>query len=225
MSVSACKILINTQVNGVVTGTLDKLQSFVRAQFMCLSKSHWTPPMQDLVSSLVEPALVVPTNKCWNTTVVHSAHVIAERLRSNSLTTVQDLNLKLACKVASGCLDQHPIVQGILCAAVEQASRQERGITSMKGLKLSDLELSRMSEAGVALSCAASNRRLLQEFGLQFTVPRLPLSNLHGFGLAEPFIALRDPAALANNARLCFQTLSLQTGLGTWGLGFPANSL
>ena len=178
--------------------------------------------MQDLISSLVDPALVVPTDKCWNSTVVHSAHVIADRLRCNSLSTLQDLNLKLACRVASGCLDQHPIVQGILISAVEQERRQQRGVTNMKGLKLSELELSKMSEAGVALSCAASNKRLLQQFGLQFTVPRLPLSNLHAFGLAEPFLALRDPTTLATNARLCAQALSLQSGLGTWGLCFPA---
>ena len=63
---------------------------------------------------------------------------------------------------ASGALSQHPLVQGILVAAIEQSERAKRGVQSVRGHRLSDLELSMMAEAGVTLAMPANNQHLLQ---------------------------------------------------------------
>ena len=106
-----------------------------------------------------------------------------------------------------GALDRHPLVQGILVAAVEQARRAQHNVHNMKGLKLSDLEMTKMSEAGVAISMAGNNMHLMQQFGLAFTVPRLPLSNLHAHNLPEPFLAMTQPGILDTNAALIASAL------------------
>ena len=103
-----------------------------------------------------------------------SVRVLADKMRSGTLSTVSEVNLKLACHVASGALSHHPMVQGILVATIEQARRASRGSSNMRNPRLSDLELSMMSEAGVAMSLAASNLQLIREFGLAMSVPKLP---------------------------------------------------
>ena len=54
------------------------------------------------------------------------SHLLSTRTRlqpNYAANTMQDINHKLACKVASG-LDQHLAVQGILAAAVEENRKQ-----------------------------------------------------------------------------------------------------
>ena len=126
----------------------------------------------------------------------------------HAIPCVQELNLKLACKVASGCLDRHPILHGVLVSSVEKACRTDRGIGTMKGLRLSPLELSKVSEAGIALSLAANNKELLHTFGMNWTAPRLPLDNLHSWGLPEPFLALATAGILSTNSKLIEDVLS-----------------
>jgi hypothetical protein len=185
----------------------EQLQRYVRTQFLSVPKSHWGTVLESWIAYLVLPSVQVhiPT---WDARVVKDyAHVIASKLRSKELATLDEVNLKLACKVAAGALDAHPMVQGILIACVEQGTRASRGIYNMKGLKLSDAEMQCMSEAGVALAMAASNKSLLQTFGLSFAAPKLPLSNLFQFGLPEPFLAVDSPDIIKQNSHFIGSSL------------------
>ena len=68
----------------------------------------------------------------WNPDLATNAQTLAEKLRSNQLSSVSDVNLKLAAHVASGTLNGHPTLQGILVSAVEQAARLSRQVASMR---------------------------------------------------------------------------------------------
>ena len=92
------------------------------------------------------------------------------------------------------------MVQGILVAAIAQAERASRGKSGMRNNKLSDLELSLMAEAGVVIAVAASNQRLVREFGLAFTVPKIPIDNTHAFSLPSPFLAHTARETLLENS-------------------------
>ena len=180
------------------------LQGYVRAQFMSLAPSRWSKPLKDFVAAVVQPCLKIQACS-WNGKVADpacSVRILAQKLHSGALSTVQDVNLKLACHVASGALSQHPLVQGILVAAIEQSRRATRGVHSMKGHRLSDLELSMIAEAGVTLSMAASNLQLAHHFGISFAVPRLPLQNLHAFNLPEAFLSITSKETLLQNTLL-----------------------
>ena len=177
------------------------LQSFVRTQFLSVPKTKWSPAYADLMASLIDPALEIHVPS-WNAQVVRGAKALASKIKSGQLCTVDELNLKMACKIAAGSLNEHPLIQGILVSSLEMARREQHGVRTMKRLRLSELELSLMSEAGCMISLAAGNMHLLRQFGLSFTVPRLPLSNLHGRGLPEPFLAMTNPCVLQTNGRI-----------------------
>ena len=188
------------------------LQNFVRTQFLSLPSSKWSPMLRDFIASVVQPCCKVPAST-WDGRVANansSVRVLAEKMKHGSLATVADLDLKLACHVASGALHNHPVVQGILVAAIEQAQRAKRGVSGFRGHQLSSLELSFMAEAGVSLAMAASNMDLVHQFGLAFTVPRLPLDNLHARNLPEPFIAQSNVEVLEQNLLLISNHLTSQ---------------
>ena len=173
---SAVYSLRQSELDEVFALTSPLLQKFVRSQFMSIPPGNWSKATRDLVSSLVQPCLKVPAST-WDSRVLDptcSVRVLADKMRSGTLSTVSEVNLKLACHVASGALSHHPMVQGILVATIEQARRASRGSSNMRNPRLSDLELSMMSEAGVAMSLAASNLQLIREFGLAMSVPKLP---------------------------------------------------
>ena len=94
-------------------------------------------------------------------------------------------------------------------AALEQAKRSEHGVSSMRGLKLSSLELTKMADAGVSLALAAGNGHLVKTFGLKFAVPRLALSNLHALNLPESFLAVVRPEILKENSKIISLNLSV----------------
>ena len=177
------------------------LQNFVRSQFLSVPSSKWCLRLRDFMSSVVFPCLKVPASS-WNGQVANpagSVRVRAEKLRNGDLSSVAEIDLKLACHVASGALRQHPIVQGILVAAIEQSQRARRGSSGFRGHKLSELELSMMSEAGVSIAMAASNTELIRQFGLAFRVPKLSLHNMHACNLPDAFLAQTELALLQQN--------------------------
>ena len=195
--------------------TTQVLQRFVRTQFLSIPRDKWTVPFQEFCCSTVIPSLEIHVPS-WNAKVVRGAKEMANKIRSRNLSDLSELNLRMACQVASGCLNEHPLVQGILVAALELAHRKRHGATTMKNLQVSDLELSIMSEAGCMISLAANNMHLLRAFGLAFTVPRLPLANLQGVGLPEPFLAISCPTMLQSNARLIESILALPDQKAIW---------
>ena len=189
------------ELDAVIDIDLLNFQKFVRAQFTCIPKSSWGRALSDLVGSIVQPCLSVSVHS-WDAKVACNAQTVASKLKTGSLSSLDDVNLKLACHVASGSLNEHHLVHGVLCAAVEQTLRAQRGTGGMRQLRVSDVEKSLMAEAGITLALAAKNMSVLQQFGLAWTVPRLPLANLHGQNLPDPFVALADPAVLQENSLL-----------------------
>ena len=184
-SSALCKFGHHEQIHAVCEADVSNLQRYVRTQFLCIPKNKWPKPLQFFIETAVMPCLQVPAG-LWNAQIVVNAGTIAEKLKSRQLSSLEDVNLKLACHVASGTLDQHPVIQGILVAAVEQAQRAKRGTSGMKHLCCSEVELELMAEAGTSLALAANNLALVREFGLAFAVPKLPLANLHGQNLPVP---------------------------------------
>ena len=162
------------------------------------------------MSSKIQPCLEITNEQC-SAPVIMQAKDFAARMTSGSLSSLQDMNLKLACHVAAGCLNSHPLVQGVLVAAIEKARREERGITNMKGLKLSSLEMAAMAESGVAMSMAAGNMALVRSFGLSFSIPKLPLANLHGKGLPEAFLSMVQGDILRTNVKIISELLRRKT--------------
>lgn len=195
------KMGFRNEIAGICESNLLDLQRFVRTQFLSIPRSSWTVALKDLIACQVTPCLHVTTSG-WSGPVVAQAREIAEKLSNQKMDTLDSLNLKLGCAVAAGCLDKHPLIQGVLVAAVEKARRLEKNVQSMKGLQVSSLELAKMSDAGITLSLAAGNKRLLDLFHLAWTCPQLPLSNLHARNLPEAFMAFAYGDVLRTNATI-----------------------
>ena len=190
-----------------------RLKRFVNTQWKNLPNSRWSVAWRDFTTTVVDPCVHTPTRDV-SAPVVLQARSFAKCLTAGKLSTMEELNIKLGARVASGALNGHPMVQGILVAVVEMAAREQRGASTMKGLKLSDLEMSSMAEAGLSLSLAAKNPRLMKAFGLQWTVPRLPLSNLHGKSLPEPFLSMAQGNILKTNFEIISELLTCKPDSG-----------
>ena len=93
------------------------------------------------------------------------------------------------------------------------SKRKAHGAKTMRGLKLSELELGLMAEAGISLAVAARNSHLARELGLAWTLPKLPLWNLHQHSLPEAFLSMMNSEVIATNATIISQTLTLNDNL------------
>ena len=102
----------------ILTSDIKSLRDFVRTQFKCIPKAAWNPALTDLVARLVEPCLAVKDG-CWSGQVMLNAKTFAKKMTSSSLSTIEDFNLKVASRVASGALNEHPLLQGILTVVLE----------------------------------------------------------------------------------------------------------
>lgn len=92
-------------------------------------------------------------------------------------------------------LSNHPLIQGLLVMICDKVQRLDRGIQSMKGLRLTDYERSLVSEAGVSLSMAGCNKGLLKEFAMLHQKPRIALDSLSQTGgISESFGELSKTA-------------------------------
>lgn len=185
----------------ILEADVERLQRYARTQFLCLPGSRRSFAWQDFVNTVVHPCLQVNSTVCVGTLMVQ-AQDFAKRLKSGTLSTVQDLNLKLASNIMAGALDQHPLIQGVLVAAIERSRREEHGATTMRGMKLSPIEFSKMSEAGCAMSMAAGNISLMREFGLAWAAPKLALAALHSKNLPDCFLSMVQGNMLNTNARI-----------------------
>ena len=203
--------LLSKELDDMFGLNLVALQSYVRSQFLSVAPSRWSKALGDFIAGQVMPCLKIAAST-WDPRLAApgaSIRSLADKVRRNCLTSVSDVELKLACHVASGALHEHPVVQGILVAAIEQAERAKRGTSGMRGLQLSQLELSMMAEAGVSMAMAASNLHLVQQFGLSFTIPRLALNNMFAKSLPEPFLAQLNLEGLQHNCMLIENQLAV----------------
>ena len=180
---------------------LPALQRFVRSQFLSIKKEKWSRTLRDFIESVVKPALVPAAQAC-DPRLASQAARLAVHLHKGTLHTVEQVELKLAVSVAAGDLRGHPLVQGILCAAIEQAQRAKRGVLSMRNHKLSETELGLMTQAGAMIAAAAGSRHLLKQMGLAFTQSALPLDNLIAHSIPDAFCACKEPEILRENVNL-----------------------
>ena len=89
------------EAEGIITAEVTRLQRFVKTQFCCIPERNRSPQLQDFIAAFVTPCVRVAAAG-WNGDVVLHAQHIATRLRSGDLRSMQDLNLKLGCCVATG---------------------------------------------------------------------------------------------------------------------------
>lgn len=188
-------------LDAICQESIELLQRRVRSGFLCIPVRSQSKNMREFISCVVKPSLEINPHD-WNSQVAMNSRNIAQRLQSRTLSSVEDVELKMACKIANGTLRNNAVLQGLLCSLIEFSERQSRGLSTMRHLNLSDVEMDLISEAGVTLSLAAGNKQLLKMFGLAFKGARTNLSKLHSMGLPDPFMANLSDEVLAQNALL-----------------------
>ena len=182
--------------------SLGELQRYVREAFMCIPERARSPALKFLVGSTIFPATQVHASHSLSKDDKGRAEILARQLTQGKLGNVSDVDIKLACYVGAGALQNHPIVHGILVTMVERFRREQRNVHNFKKLQLSEAEKLIVSEAGVALSAASCNKTLLKEFGMLHAVPRVRLFDLLDQGLPDAFCAISSQEVLKQNGFL-----------------------
>ena len=107
-----------------------ELQRQVRTMYGHVGSERLAEPMEDLIAMLVAPHLA-PVHTSTSP-ALESVRTVASSLCKRQLAEVGDLSLKLVAKAQSGALQQRPLVQGLLLAALERAERDLRDVPSMR---------------------------------------------------------------------------------------------
>lgn len=197
------------EFEGILIFTTPELQRWVRASFKCMPPSKLNPNLAYFIASVVDPCVIVSPHGAVNDKAGR-AETLARYLTQGKLSEVQDVDIRLACCVASGMLEAHPLMHGMLVAVCEKIRRENRGVFSMKGLKLSEEEQTLIADAGVSLSVATANKSLLKMFGMAHTKVKNDLCSLSQSGIPDPFLAVCDVSVLKQNgcaAESCFPML------------------
>ena len=179
--------------------TILELQKYVRCAFLSIPMSRQSMAMRSLIATVVQPSLQVNVHGC-SLPNMSQAEVLARHLTEGSLSSVSEVDLKLACFIGAGALRSHPMLHGILVTMVEKIRREQRGVFSLKGLKLAEAELAIVQDAGMALSIAGCNKEMLRHFSMSHAVPRMDMHNLLKRGLPDAFCSLTDIEVLQQNA-------------------------
>ena len=132
--------------------SLVELQRYVREAFMCIPERARSPALKFLIGSTIFPAIQVQVSHSLSKDDKGRAEILARQLTQGKLQSVSDVDIKLACYVGAGALQNHPIVHGILVTMVERFRREQRNVHNFKKLQLSEAEKLIVTEAGVALA-------------------------------------------------------------------------
>ena len=182
--------------------SIQQLQFYVHTSFMCLPPSRWSPQMRFLVAGSIIPCIQVNPHLLGKNQS-QKADLLARHLCTGKLLDVEDVDIKLGCMVASGMLESHPLLHGILISVCEKIRRESRGVLNMKGLRLSDTERRLVTEAGISLSMASANKSLMKEFALQFVGKSLTkLEDMLARGIPDPFLSICSLGTLVQNGVL-----------------------
>ena len=111
----------------------EELQRWVRASFGTMTASQTNDTMADFITEVVMLCLDINAHS-FTSDATKKALSLGNHLRAGTLSTISDEDLRLACKVASGCLKSHPAIHGLLLAVLERSSRDERGVRTMRSL-------------------------------------------------------------------------------------------
>ena len=186
--------------------SIPELQNLVRVSFLAMPHSRQSPAVQYLIGSVIFPAIQVvyrDSSAMSTRERVGRAQQLARLLTQGNLSEAEDTDIRLACNISCGVLQSHPLIHGLLVMITKKIEREQRGIFTLKGLRLTDHERALVSEAGVTLSMAAANKALLKEFAMLSQKPRIALDALpQKHALPDPFVAVNDPQLLQDNAEL-----------------------
>ena len=111
----------------------EELQRWVRASFGTMTTSQTNAVMADFITDVVMLRLDINAHSLTSD-AAKKALSLGNHLRAGTFSSISDEDLRLACKVASGCLKSHPAIHGLVLAALERSSRDERGIRTMRTL-------------------------------------------------------------------------------------------
>ena len=189
------------EIEAVCSMEVEVLQRFVRSTFMSVPARVQSDSFKLFLCTVVKPCVDVSSNT-WNSQVIVQSEVLAKHLSNQTLRSVQDIEMKLACKVANGALRNHSMLQGLLISFLAMAERRDRGVQTMRNLQLAPRELELVAEAGAALSMAASNKQVLKMFGMAFAGGKVKMTDLHAASLPDPFMANLETEILGTNAHL-----------------------
>ena len=111
----------------------EELQRWVRASFGTMTTSQTNAVMADFITDVVMLCLDINAHSLTSD-AAKKALSLGNHLRAGTFSSISDEDLRLACKVASGCLKSHPAIHGLVLAVLERSSRDERGIRTMRTL-------------------------------------------------------------------------------------------
>ena len=200
----------NKELKMIAGLSVTQLQNWVRSSFCSVPLCRATSQHQFLMASYVFPSLQVSPSGL-NQHLAGKAELFARQMCQGRLNDVEDTDIKLGSMVASGILQSHPLIHGILVSVCEAIKREERGVLSMKGLRLSDTERRLVAESGIALSMASRNKALLKEFSMVYARKAnkalSKLDNLLDRSIPDPFLSICSAEVLTQNALLSERVL------------------
>jgi len=184
---------------------LEALQKYVRGAWLRSPKEFFTDVASYFYNSVVQPCLLVNIQDC-NGELRQMASQFTADLACGKLSELGQLAARIAKASCDGRLTGNPAVMGLILQAMDRLERDARGVESLKGVrKMSDLERSMVSEAGLMLASNSCNRELMKELG--FNKDRVlrnhsRVDSLLADSLPCPALALMHPNILDTNMSL-----------------------
>eukprot|EP00435_Cladocopium_sp_Y103_P020385 s2243_g5.t1 len=184
---------------------LEALQKYVRGAWVRTPKEFFTDVATYFFGSVVQPCLSVNVHDC-NGELRKMACQFTADLACGRLSELGQLSARIAKASCDGRLSGNPAVMGLILQAIDRLERDSRGVESLKGVrKMSDLERSMVSEAGLLLASNSCNREMMKELG--FNKDRVlrnhsRVDSLLADSLPCPALALMHPNVLDTNLTL-----------------------
>ena len=184
---------------------LEALQKYVRGAWLRSPKEFFTDVATYFYNSVVQPCLIVNIQDCSGE-LRQMASQFTANLASGKLSELGQLAARIAKASCDGRLSGNPAVMGLILQAIDRLDRDARGVESLKGArKMSELERSMVSEAGLMLASNSCNKELMRELG--FNKERVlrnhsRIDSLLADSLPCPALALMHPNILDTNLSL-----------------------
>lgn len=141
-----------------------QLQQQVRAAFM--HHGRLSAAMTDFMAGIVRPSIEVQAFMVANRTKEQAelALKLQSCFASGRLSGISHAEIKVATAVACGSLQAHPVLQGILVAAIGKAQRLSQGKASMHGaISAQDQHLA--VDAACTIAMNGGNARVCRMLG------------------------------------------------------------
>ena len=175
-----------------------ELQAYVRSKFHHTSEEKLTNEMMEFIASVVSPSMkVVPY--ALNEKNLEAVSLVCKKFKNCDLKNISDLEMSLCKDIKCGAIRNHPLIQGMLVAALEKWRRRHRGVETMRNCSVSEIEKQVMKEAGMSIAIAGHNKHFIRKLGLQFADNAIKLDSLPEQGLMDPNNAIEYTDRLQMN--------------------------